>query len=1079
MNQIIVTKKNGTTFNLFNKNIPCTVTQAKQDVELRGRDVVSLSVKSAQPLAFDIGDKITVIGREYTLNLPPKERKLGARLFNYDLEFEGMQYELMRASYSVNVDTTSNEIQNISGDSLTGDLRTFLLVLIANANRVHGAGKWSLGDYPANTETRTETFGENDNCLSVLQSLLSEDKYNTEFNIEINQDGSRVLNVGPAGELFPYTFEYGKGKGLYDLTRERLGTSNIITRLNVFGSSKNIVTSKYKLEDGTFRGLKLCLAGKHKGNSYLQDATAVTKYGLWEYTKTFEDIYPHRTGVVSALGATYLKFVDSGMDFDLNAKELDGVTTKYLIAGTSAKIHFNTGNLAGYEFELSSYDHATKTFTLIEQQDENGYKFPSPTTAAFQVAVGDEYVITDINLPQSYIDTAEAALLTAGTDYLNKYKNPQVRYSLTVEKLFLKALVGGGSSANIFWPGDYLHIHDTDLGTDATIRIKGFSRDIIDEYIYTLNISDNTTSSEITSRVISELKDIDKVIKLNNLNDPAKARRNWMAAQEVLNMVFDPEGDYYSDKIKPLSIDTTMLSVGAKSMQFGLSGVIFQPNYEANKNRIVFSSGTLAHYAILDGSNNPRVWNISSGDVTLNSDVAFYVYAKCEKVGTAGTIIFSTDKITVESDASYYHFLIGIMNSVDANNVRAFALMYGFTTVNGRFIKTGKIISADGDTYFDLDASEIGGKIYFKDGLVSGLIGVGPDADNINAGMNGIGTASTDIRFWAGATAANKATAPFRVQKDGKVYATDANISGNIDAETGTIGDWEISGGGIFNDSDTAYIIARLEGIGGYAESRIGSNSVSVTTGMTIPSWIMNTIENYLGNNVALMLDAEHGVNNIALLGRGNIVLRDGDCISSKQNYMNLYNGSVNVIEILRGLRVHVRNVSNSTQTLYLPSHSEILTSLMRGTTGTLTCTAQQAVTSLTATQYYINKGNRLTVGCAIKYGASAYQTVTEISRTNEDYDLITVEATLGVSVAQGGTFTLFHEYSIELTIIGESRESGQDLVNVYPASGVTWYNNDGASLTSVALGRGDIIKVIAYTRKAVLAYQLVHYKTS
>ena len=40
--------------------------------------------------------------------------------------------------------------------------------------------------------------------------------------------------------------------------------------------------------------------------------------------------------------------------------------------------------------------------------------------------------------------------------------------------------------------------------------------------------------------------------------------------------------------------------------------------------------------------------------------------------------------------------------------------MYGFTTVSGRFIKTGRIESSGGGgTYFDLDTGEISGKITF------------------------------------------------------------------------------------------------------------------------------------------------------------------------------------------------------------------------------------------------------------------------------------------------------------------------------------------------------------------------------
>ena len=61
-----------------------------------------------------------------------------------------------------------------------------------------------------------------------------------------------------------------------------------------------------------------------------------------------------------------------------------------------------------------------------------------------------------------------------------------------------------------------------------------------------------------------------------------------------------------------------------------------------------------------------------------------------------------------------YHFWIGVVNSVDATlQARSIALSYGFSMINGRFIKTGRIESADGSTYFDLDDGEIGGHIVF------------------------------------------------------------------------------------------------------------------------------------------------------------------------------------------------------------------------------------------------------------------------------------------------------------------------------------------------------------------------------
>ena len=696
MEQIIIIRRDGSRVPLQNRGTTTRISSAKQKVELLGADTVDITVQSPFPQAYEIGDRIEIFGRRYTLNVLPKVKKESAYNFQYDLQFEGVQYDLARASYDVTIDTTGVDVQ---GDSLTGDLRRFMQVLIANISRIF-PGKWVLGSCP-DTDTKTLTFGDSDNCLSVLQNVC--DEYGLEFEIIQSANGVCTINITNVGKTFPFTFKYGKGLGIYELTREKVSSSNIVTRLKCYGSTKNI-TSKY-------RCTKLCLPNKTKAQSFLEDAKAIAQYGIWENTKNFDDIYPHRTGTISALGDSVLKFSDSTM-FNLNETESDGKTTKYLLNGVSAKVHFNTGNLAGYEFEIHAYDHATHTFTLKKITDNRDMSFPSETSSAFQFGIGDEYVLIDIALPQSYIDGAEKKLLEAGTKFLQQNCQPKVQYSLTLDEFFLKSIAGLGTTSNAIWVGDYIPVIDTDIDVDKSIRVKSFTRDLIDEYKYTLTIADVSVERSTYTRVISDLIDIDKILTINNLKDPAKARRDWLSAQEVLNMVFDPEGDYYTDKIKPNSVDTLMLSVGAKSMQFGLVGTVFQPNFNGNKNLMRVKGGILTHYAIEE---MPRSWTLSDGDTTFLSDSqAYYIYAKVLKQGNTGTIVFTPQQIGVEEDAMNYHFWIGVVNSVDTMlHVRSVSLTYGFTTVNGRFIKTGRIQSPDGSTYFDLDAGEIGGKIVF------------------------------------------------------------------------------------------------------------------------------------------------------------------------------------------------------------------------------------------------------------------------------------------------------------------------------------------------------------------------------
>lgn len=694
MEQIIVRHPDGTTALLTSRARKSGVTKAEQSITLLGADTVAITVKSATPLTFHLGDQIDVYGKTYTLNQLPGIKKTGNRNFEYTLTFEGVQYELIDVQFLLPDDTVL--------DSFTGDLEDFLGILIGNLTRVY-PGKWVLGVYPANTEYKTLTYTEK-NCLEVLQDLC--EQYSTEFEIT-QANGVRTLNIKTAGVNFPYTFRYGRTGGLYELTRQNINSKNVVTRLYVYGGSSNL--------GDKYRYTRLCLPGKAKNASYIEDAAAIAAYGLKENTKIFDDIRPERYGEVTAAGSAYYAFKDATMNFDLNEKDSAG-NTKWLIDGATAKVKFTTGNLAGYEFDIHKYDHATKEIQVVPFTDENGMKFPSETSAAFQFGVGDKYFFTDINLPDTYKTDAENKLLAEGNKAITEYSQPQVQYGLSIDENFIRQFAGELTVVNLFAVGDYIPVEDEDIGVNKSVRITAFTRDLLREYKYNITLGDSVTKTTIT-RVIEDLQKIDNVIEINDLADPSKARRNWKASQEVLANVFDPEGHYYSEKIKPLSIETTMLATGARSQQFVLQNTRFEPNYEGNPNTVKVVGGTLVHYTIAE---TVKSWQLNTATFSnLVSGTVYYIYARCQKTGTAGNIVFDTVQRAVDGDPAYYYFLIGSLSSVitdtDGNRpARLIALTYGATTINGRFLATGRIQSGDGQTYFDLDAGEIGGNIKFR-----------------------------------------------------------------------------------------------------------------------------------------------------------------------------------------------------------------------------------------------------------------------------------------------------------------------------------------------------------------------------
>ena len=720
MEQIVIIKADGTKIPLFSRKNASCVSKAAQKTALLSEDIVSISLTSAVPLGLGIGDHILLYGKPYKFNQLPEPTKEGERRYTYDLKLEGLQYDLIDVHYHLPEDAY--------GETYYSDLAGHLQVLMWNIDRIY-PGKWVLGEYPENTEYKNIT-NSGKNCLQVAQELCSD--YGVEF--EITTDGKKyTLNFkAKVGITHAFTLKYGRGLGLYKLQRKNVNNSGIVTRLYVYGGTENLGSN--------YGHTRLCLPGTTRLTSYIEDENAIKLYGIKEGEKDF-DIKPQRVGTVTALGADVITFSDNTM-FDLNAKAADGKSTKYLIDGTSAKIKFESGGLAGYEFDLHSYDHATKTFIINKFQDENGMVFPSDTSAAFQIAIGDKYSISDIQLPDEYIDAAEEDLEEEGSKYLPSVSQPQVSYKLELTEGFFIKMWGKEIETEVLHVGDFIKVEDEQIGVNKAVRITQIERDLLKPHSYDITLSDTVTKTT-TVRVWNELQEIDEIIKINKLADPAKARRRWKATQELLNMVFDPEGDYYSEKIKPLSIETQMLSVGAKSTQFTLQNIIFQPNYGGDANTLYVSNGTLVHYAI--DPDGLKYWALEGATFSkLTPAAAFYIYARCPINGDTGNIILVEGARTVDDEAGYYNFLVGVLNSVvtDAggkNPGRLVSLTYGSSTVNGRFIRTGRIESSGGGKcYFDLDNDEIGGVIKFvkNDGTVVNVTDVDDKANEVKDYIN-------------------------------------------------------------------------------------------------------------------------------------------------------------------------------------------------------------------------------------------------------------------------------------------------------------------------------------------------------
>lgn len=723
-----IIKRNGETIQL-NTNEPfCFVKEATLTSSLMGDDYISLKIVSSEWLSFAKGDKIVVGGNEYSIRATTTREIVSEGYYNYEPVFYGVMYDLMKTIYR-NCDKYGKSDK--STFDLTYTIKEFVQVLIYNLERDY-PGVWKFDeDNCPETEAKTIQFS-GVNCLQALQTLCNSEQFNLEF--QITQDnGIRTIHIGkfgkrinpPSGADF---FEWGKGNGLYNLKEQKIDDKAIITRLWVEGGTTNI-RSDYRgyaerlqlpiqrmnqydhtLADGTVVKANTEMIGiSDESKRYIENAELRDKIGSEEDVKTYDNIYPKRTGKVTAVVADDIcAFVDDTMDFDLNKKDDKG--TVYLVDGVSAKITFTSGRLAGQQFELNAkggYDDKTKTFKIIPFTDNRGLTIPSEETKnSFFIEVGNTYKITDIYLPEQYEKRAEEDLWYAGSDDFKDASQVKAQYALTFDRLYFLQSLSSDTDTSVFAVGDYVPVKDTRFGIEKTMRIQKITRNLLLEHDYQITLADSTAISIQTQTVLTVI-DHENVINNNRLRDLNKARRGWRTTEDLRNMVYDTDGYFDTENIKPNSIDTNMLTVGAKSQQFVLSGCVLKANFGGNPNMFVATAGILSHLTI--DNDKIRSWQMNEASFELQSTGGYYLFAKCSKSGENGVWYLTQEQLKFEptSDPNNYYFQVGIISRLYADdNFRDFQTTYGFTRINGNTITTGRIITSDGECYLDLDGNK-------------------------------------------------------------------------------------------------------------------------------------------------------------------------------------------------------------------------------------------------------------------------------------------------------------------------------------------------------------------------------------
>jgi len=611
-----------------------------------------ITIPGALPLA--IGDYVIYKGRTYILNKLP-DFSTDEVSISYDLVYEPRIYTLY-----------DKKFKHLGAKSFTyfGNLFSHLTLLISNINEIDLG--WTIA-FAEDTEEIYISY-DKDNCRTALTKIAA------AFNLEYDVDERAITVKKSIGQNTGLSFEVGMYKGLYSLKRQSVDDSTVVTRAYGYGGTKNI--------DHNYRNASKELIFPEQYLEKNVDLYPNAKEEDYENDQIFPNRTGSATGVSTNLETKIYTLTDSAIDFDLNLYKQESIPRQLV---------FKSGELSGSQFEIVKYDHPTKTITYKEFKDTNDYALPNTT---YKAAVGDQYTLVDINMPQSYIDAAEAKLKQETQDFLDQNSIPRVIYQLDIDEKYVR-------DNNIqLAAGDYITVKDARLGINGLLRISAINWPLVNEAAIQCTIS-NFILDNSSNRLINAVKNAQINIKSNYVGNILESRRQTSNLYELRDSVFDPLTGYFKDgNIRPNSIETLYLSVGAKANDFNLSEVVIKPNLNGDSSQIELTSGRLLHNSISIGSG--FIWVMSAATITgLISNTRYYVYAKCSKSSLVGTFVVSATQIKLEDVTGYYHFNMGVLYPVK-DGYRDFEFTKGMAYLVGDTLTAGKIKSIDAQTYWDL-----------------------------------------------------------------------------------------------------------------------------------------------------------------------------------------------------------------------------------------------------------------------------------------------------------------------------------------------------------------------------------------
>lgn len=520
---------------------------------------------------FDVFDYIDYRGERFELELLPTVKKISKHQYSYDLNFVSLKYELERCMMR-NIVPSDNGIVYPTPlvVEFTGTVKYLAERIQACLDAMYGKDIWSITLADGVDSEEKNISMSNQNCWSAL-SLV-----NTEYKLNYFVKG-RSVTIGGAEPVVNNVFEYGKGKGLYEIERISDADTGIVTKLRAYGGTRNLDYSYPKKPEWTdsilpanyaLSPLRLMLPSfKTDGvtDFVLASNEAIAKYGIREGVITYDDIYPSITGMKNSAGQAIdeIKSVDAitsetqptftvqlyDLGFDLNESYMP-----------EAQLSMKSGALQGYAFAIAKIVKASDgsyTLTLgrntLEESDTDNFTVPNKD---WNMKAGDRFVLLNILMPQEYIRAAENRLLERAKEYIAKYSSTNYSYNIGVDEIFMAR---NANFYNEIMEGKQLTVNDPEMGIDhENVIIQSLSikegEGLIPTFEVTLN---NEPSASTLERIQGQISEIEtsvnnKFSSQSELSKQYRKKLDKVVWDRNLEERVDDNGEEYLFLTKPL-----------------------------------------------------------------------------------------------------------------------------------------------------------------------------------------------------------------------------------------------------------------------------------------------------------------------------------------------------------------------------------------------------------------------------------------------------------------------------------------------------------------------------------------------